>query len=104
MRTWRLLLLTLFSLPALTAVAQEAGDKVVSIADAAEHAVQQSKLTLAGGAPFHLKAHITNAGTPLSRSTAADVEEYLGLAGKMAAHCSIRRFFSDVNRQWRQGF
>lgn len=75
MRTWRLLLLTLFSLPALTAVAQEAGDKVVSIADASEHAVQQSKLTLAGGAPFHLKAHITNAGMP-KPEYAADVEEY----------------------------
>ena len=75
MRTWRLLLLTLFSLPALTAVAQEAGDKVVSIAEAADHAVQQSKLTLAGGAPFHLKAHITNAGTPKPEYS-ADVEEY----------------------------
>jgi outer membrane biosynthesis protein TonB len=75
MRTWRLLLLTLFSLPALTAVAQEAGDKVVSIAEAADHAVQQSKLTLAGGAPFHLKAHITNAGAP-KPEYAADVEEY----------------------------
>ena len=75
MRTWLLLLLTLFSLPALTAVAQEAGDKVVSIAEAADHAVQQSKLTLAGGAPFHLKAHITNAGTPRPEYS-ADVEEY----------------------------
>ena len=44
MRTWRLLLLTLFSLPALTAVAQEAGDKVVSIAEAAEHAVSRASL------------------------------------------------------------
>ena len=52
----RLFCLALFFLLALTAMAQEAGDKVVSIAQATDHAVQQSKLTLAGGVPFHLKA------------------------------------------------
>jgi TonB family protein len=52
-----------------------AQDKAVSIGQAADHAVQQSKLTLAGGAPFHLKAHITNAGTPKPEYS-ADVEEY----------------------------
>lgn len=75
MSTWRLLCLALLSLVCLTPVAQEAGDKVVSIAQAAENAVQQSKLTPAGGVPFHLKAHITNAGTPRPEYT-ADVEEY----------------------------
>jgi outer membrane biosynthesis protein TonB len=75
MRIWRLLYLALFSLLAVTVVAQEAGDKVVSIGQAADHAVQQSKLTLAGGAPFHLKAHIANAGA-LKPEYSADVEEY----------------------------
>jgi hypothetical protein len=75
MRNWRLLCLALFSLLALTAMAQEAGDKVVSIAQAVENAVQQSKLTLVGGTPFHLKAHITNSGAPKPEYT-ADVEEY----------------------------
>ncbi|HEX3153234.1 MAG TPA: energy transducer TonB [Candidatus Angelobacter sp.] len=75
MSTWRLLCLALLSLVCLNLVAQEAGDKVVSIAQAAENAVQQSKLTPAGGVPFHLKAHITNAGTPRPEYT-ADVEEY----------------------------
>lgn len=65
----------LLSLVAVSAVAQEAGDKIVSIAQAADHAVQQSKLTLAGGAPFHLKAHITNAAAPKPEYS-ADVEEY----------------------------
>jgi len=67
--------LAFFSLLAATVVAQEAGDKVVSIGQAADNAVQQSKLTLAGGVPFHLKAHITNAGTPKPEYS-ADIEEY----------------------------
>jgi hypothetical protein len=75
MRTWRLLGLVLVSLLALSAVAQEAGDKVVSIAQAVDNAVQQSRLTVPGGTPFHLKAHITNSGTPKPEYT-ADVEEY----------------------------
>jgi outer membrane biosynthesis protein TonB len=75
MRTWRLLSLVLLSLLAASLAAQEAGDKVVSIAQAADHAVQQSKLTLAGGAPFHLKARITNTGAPKPEYL-ADVEEY----------------------------
>ena len=75
MRTWRLLCPVFLSLLALPLAAQEAGDKVVSIAQAVDNAVQQSKLTLAGGAPFHLKAHITNAGAPKPEYT-ADVEEY----------------------------
>jgi hypothetical protein len=75
MRTWRVIGLVLVSLLALSAVAQEAGDKVVSIAQAVDNAVQQSKLTLAGGAPFHLKAHIANTIAPKPEYT-ADVEEY----------------------------
>src|SRR5436305_1915172 len=75
MRIWRLVYLVFLSLLAVTLAAQEAGDKVVSIGQAADHAVQQSKLTLAGGSPFHLKAHITNAGAP-KPEYAADVEEY----------------------------
>jgi hypothetical protein len=75
MTTWRLLCLVLLSLPAGNATAQEAGDKVVSIAQAVENAVQQSKLTLSGSAPFHLKAHIANAGAA-KPEYAADVEEF----------------------------
>jgi hypothetical protein len=75
MMNWRLPCLTLFSLLVLTAVAQEAGDKIVSIAQATDHAVQASKLTLPGGVPFHLKAHIANTGTPKPEYS-ADVEEY----------------------------
>jgi len=71
----RLLCLVLLLLLALPLMAQEAGDKVVSIAQAVDNAVQQSKLTLAGNAPFHLKAHITNSGAPKPEYT-ADVEEY----------------------------
>jgi len=75
MTIWRLLRLVLVSLLAVSAVGQDAGDKLVSIAQAVDNAVQQSKLTVAGGAPFHLKAHITNAGTPKPEYT-ADVEEF----------------------------
>jgi len=75
MRNWQLLCLALFSLLTLIAMAQEAGDKVVSISQAADQAVQQSKLTLAGGVPFHLKAHIASPGTPKPEYS-ADVEEY----------------------------
>jgi hypothetical protein len=75
MKMWRVLGLVLVSLLAVSATAEEAGDKVVSIAQAVDNAVQQSRLTLAGGAPFHLKAHITNSGAPKPEYT-ADVEEY----------------------------
>jgi len=75
MRTWLLLCLALLSFLAVSAVAQEPGDKVVSVGQAAENAVQQSKLTLAGGVPFHLKAHIGNIGA-LKPEYSADVEEY----------------------------
>ena len=58
-----------------TVMAQEDQGKVVPVAEAADHAVQQSKLTLAGGTPFHLKAHIANSGAP-KLEYSADVEEY----------------------------
>ena len=58
-----------------TVMAQEDQGKVVSVSEAAEHAVQQSKLTLPGGAPFHLKAHIAGSGAPKT-DYSADVEEY----------------------------
>ncbi|HEY2117063.1 MAG TPA: hypothetical protein VGJ51_18335 [Candidatus Angelobacter sp.] len=60
---------------AANVMAQEEQGKIVSVGEAAEHAVQQSKLTLAGGAPFHLKAHIASSGAPRPEYT-ADVEEY----------------------------
>ena len=75
MSTWRPFCLVLLSCLVVNAAAQEAGDKVVSISQAAENAVQQSKLGVAGGTPFHLKAYIANAGTPRPEYS-ADVEEY----------------------------
>jgi hypothetical protein len=62
---------------AATVMAQNEDEqgKVVSVAEAAESAVQQSKLTLAGSTPFHLKAHIASSGTPKPEYS-ADVEEY----------------------------
>lgn len=50
-------------------------DKIVSIAEAAQHAVEQSQLTLPGSQPFHLKATIAEAGNPRS-DYRADVEEF----------------------------
>jgi len=60
---------------AATVMAQNEDEqgKVVSVAEAADNAVQQSKLTLPGSAPFHLKAHISSSGA--SREYSADVEE-----------------------------
>jgi len=58
-----------------TVMAQEDQGKIVSVGEAADHAVQQSKLTLPGGTPFHLKAHIASSGAPKPEYS-ADVEEY----------------------------
>ena len=58
-----------------TVMAQEDQGKIVSVGEAADHAVQQSKLTLPGGTPFHLKAHIASPGAPKPEYS-ADVEEY----------------------------
>jgi hypothetical protein len=60
---------------AATVMAQEDQGKVVPVGEAADHAVQQSKLTLPGSTPFHLKAHIARSGTPKPEYS-ADVEEY----------------------------
>lgn len=49
-------------------------DKIVPIAEAAQHAAEQSQLTLPGSAPFHLKARIAETGDPQSEYR-ADVEE-----------------------------
>ncbi|HEV7552154.1 MAG TPA: energy transducer TonB [Candidatus Angelobacter sp.] len=81
MRSRPLLCLAMLSLLAVTTRAQEGKDKVVSIGQAADHALQQSKLTLPGGSPFHLKAHIANAGTAKPEYS-ADVEEYWVSPGK----------------------
>lgn len=61
---------------AATVMAQNEDEqgKVVSVGEAADHAIQQSKLTLPGGTPFHLKAHIASSGTPKPEYS-ADVEE-----------------------------
>jgi hypothetical protein len=75
MKSGILLSLVLFFLLVVAAGAQEAGDKIVSISQAADNAVQQSKLTVAGSPPFHLKARITNAGAP-KPGYSADVEEF----------------------------
>ena len=53
-------------------LAQEA-EKQVTISEAVEHALQQSRLTVTNGKPFHLKAHVAAEGKP---EYAADVEEY----------------------------
>jgi hypothetical protein len=53
---------------------QEEG-KQVAIGEAVENALRQSKLTVAGGTPFHLKAHIAAVGK-VRPDYAADVEEY----------------------------
>lgn len=75
MRSRLRLCLAVLVLLAVTAMAQEDEGKVVSVGEAADHAVQQSKLTLPGGTPFHLKAHIASSGAPKPEYT-ADVEEY----------------------------
>jgi outer membrane biosynthesis protein TonB len=75
MRSRLLLCLALPPLFAVTVRTQEAGDKVVSIGQAADHALQQSQLTLAGGVPFHLKAHIASVDVSKPEYS-AEVEEY----------------------------
>ena len=75
MRSRLPLCLAVLVLLAATVMAQEDQGKVVSVSEAADHAVQQSKLTLPGGTPFHLKAHIANSGAPKPEYT-ADVEEF----------------------------
>lgn len=45
------------------------------LAEVAQHAVEQSKLTLTGSTPFHLRAEITETTNPDS-DYKAEVEEY----------------------------
>src|SRR6478752_2421340 len=66
-----LLLLGLFS--AANLLAQEEGRRI-TMAEAVDHGLEQSRLTVAGGAPFHLKAHI--AADNARPEYSADVEEY----------------------------
>jgi hypothetical protein len=69
---WPIFFLSAFS--ATTLCAQEEG-KQVSMGEAVEHALQQSKLTVSGDTPFHLKAHIAATGSARPEYS-ADVEEY----------------------------
>jgi hypothetical protein len=50
-------------------------DRKIAIGEAAQGAVQQSRLTLPGGAAFHLKAHIAETTNAESAHT-AEIEEY----------------------------
>jgi hypothetical protein len=50
-------------------------DRKIAIGEAAQGAVQQSRLTLAGGSAFHLKAHIAETTNPDSARN-AEIEEY----------------------------
>jgi hypothetical protein len=68
---WSIFLLLLSA----TMPAQEDQGKTVSLGEAAEHAVQQSKLTVAGSAGFYLKAQIASTGRARPKYTAS-VEEY----------------------------
>jgi hypothetical protein len=68
----RLLLFLLASIALLSA--QEEG-KQVAMAQAVDHALEQSRLATAGGRPFHLKAHIAATGAVRPEYT-AEVEEY----------------------------
>jgi len=95
--------LALLSLLAVTVEAQETSDKVVSIGQAADHAVQQSKLTLDGGTAFHLKAHIANAGAT-NRSTRLTWKNTGFRPEKWRRHGAIPRLYSDFDRQQRQDF
>ncbi|MBZ5509154.1 MAG: hypothetical protein LAO78_27150 [Acidobacteriia bacterium] len=81
MRRGRLLCITLLALLSARVPAQEDQGRTMSLGEAAEHAVQQSKLAVAGGAPFHLKAHIAATGRSRPEYT-ANVEEYWVAPGK----------------------
>jgi hypothetical protein len=55
--------------------AQEQTRRQVTMAQAVDHALEQSKLTVPGGTPFHLKARIAAGGAQKAEYT-AEVEEY----------------------------
>jgi outer membrane biosynthesis protein TonB len=69
MRAWLLLVLLIW------AAALFAQERALSVAEAAENALKQSKLTSAGSPPFHLKAEFAQPGNPASPYQ-AEVEEY----------------------------
>jgi hypothetical protein len=75
MKRRRPLCFALLLLLAATLPAQQDQGKIVSIGEAADHAVQRSKLTVTGGTPFHLKAQIAQTANPRPEY-AAEVEEY----------------------------
>jgi Gram-negative bacterial TonB protein C-terminal len=67
-----ILLLGVYGASALRA--QEEG-RQISMGEAVDNALKQSRLTVAGGTPFHLKAHIAARGAARPEYS-ADVEEY----------------------------
>lgn len=75
MKRGRLLWTTLLALLSARMPAQEDQGRTMSLGEAAAHAVQQSKLAVTGGDPFHLKAHIATTGRSRPEYSAS-VEEY----------------------------
>lgn len=75
MKLKRMLCSVILLLLAANVSAQEEPGKIVSLGEAVEHAMQQSKLAVPGGTPFHLKAHITTTASKAA-DYSADVEEY----------------------------
>lgn len=75
MRHGRLLCTMLLALLSTRMPAQEDQSRTTSLGEAAVHAVQQSKLDVAGGAGFYLKAQIAATGGARPEY-AANVEEY----------------------------
>jgi hypothetical protein len=67
--------LALFLACTLPLSALASGDDKISLGEAAEHAVQQSNITLPGSKPFHLKAEIVETTNPKSEYQ-AKIEEY----------------------------
>jgi hypothetical protein len=59
-------LILVFSLLFSHAIQVYADTKAVSLYDAAQHAIQQSQLTLPGSRPFHLKAKLVESTNPVS--------------------------------------
>ncbi len=93
----RRILVFLALLLATSALAHD-GDSV-SLGDAADHAVQLSKLTLPGSKAFHLKATIFETSNPDS-DLRATVEE-LDISLEMATDDRVTKFFANVGSQWR---
>src|SRR5579859_3974307 len=75
--------------PALQA--QEGPGKKISMAHAVDHALEQSQLTLPGGRPLHLKAHIA-ATDPEKTDYSADVEEYWAAPQKWRRVVTAKEF------------